>query len=352
MSKKRQHFVPQAYLKSWDISSGTKSHQVYVYLDKSTNGQLSNIDKVLWKPNLYTVNYDYSFIFPYCHLIKMDFCEKIAQLMKERKPDPVYAKYKNHAINNSKTVFKHLQHLNDWEFYYKRTNDLARKNSIIQDIHALNSYILEDGFDKFFETRWDDILHKFLSEANAPIDCVNECIVITPSTMDSILEFLLMMYMRNPVFDGLGIYTWIYNDVLKPSIGEGSYELIEGSWLLELYRLLYNPDKNRFKILLNKIKSDFQFIIYKPYPNEGSFITSDNPVCIYKPSVIEIEQKKSLIFPLTPDYLLYMGKGQDNYNFLDYRLLHTNEIKRINNMIYSQKTEKIISTENSLNKIL
>lgn len=349
---KRQHFVPQAYLKSWDISPGTKTHQIYVYSDKNIDGQPFNTDSVLWKPHLYTVNYDYSFIFPKSHLIKLDFCKKIDQLMKKRKPEPVYAKYKNHTINNSKTVSKYLQHLNDWEFYYQRTNSLARKKGIIQDICSLNSYILEEGFDKLFETRWDNILRKFLYEINSPIDRVNKCIVISPATMDSLLEFLLMMYMRNPVFDGLGIYTWIYNDILKPSIGEESYELIRGSWLLELYRLLYKPDENRFNIILTKIKSDCQFFIYKPYPNEGSFITSDNPVCIYKPSIIEIEQTKSLIFPLTPDYLLYMGKGQDKYNILDYRLLHTNDIKRINNMIYSQKTEKIISIEKSLDKIL
>ena len=61
MSTRKQHFVPQVYMKAWETkvetSKNPKNKFDGVYVFKNSNiGEGANRKSVLWKPHLYTIS--------------------------------------------------------------------------------------------------------------------------------------------------------------------------------------------------------------------------------------------------------------------------------------------------------
>lgn len=229
MGKKKQHFVPQAYLKAWEGLVFPKDHPeesitgIYYFEGDAQSGDGRNKDSVLWQPHLYTISFDQVFIGEACPLVYKDFSDQIYELLKNRSPAPVYGKHGYSIIKTPRSIRKHLGQVDDWDFYYYDGRP-ARKKGIISDIHNLTSYLLEDGFDAVFETKWTSTLSAFVSQVHArrglQKDGKDYYVNIDPEIAFGVFEFFQMLECRSPHFDGYGILSWINDELLSAFEGE------------------------------------------------------------------------------------------------------------------------------------
>lgn len=103
---KRQHYVPRVYLKAWEtqVRTDEEPHKdisgVYVFNGQELIGHGKSKEKILWKPRLYTVGFDYCYIADRCPKIYSDFVDQIYNIMREKRDPPVYGKLGYSVIKN------------------------------------------------------------------------------------------------------------------------------------------------------------------------------------------------------------------------------------------------------------
>lgn len=387
MATKRQHFVPRVYIKAWETTVETnkepdkKFKGVYVF-ENSDVGEGANRDSILWKPHLYTINFRYAYICKSCPKVKTEFVNKIFELLQTGYNQPVYGKYGYSVIKTKKSIEKHFNELDNWKFYYADGND-ARKTAIINRIEGFNSYILEDAFDDYFEKNWENIYTKFINSVHTgtPIDFGRSERRIPIDVAYEMLAAFFIMLCRNPVFDAMGIYKIIKDDILYPvfielysrmSDGEAEPDefvevegtekdveqasccaesYITGIWFSELYKMFFKQKGGFFHNVINTALKGCQMILFEAYEGEGEFITSDNPAFEYK-SVVEVKNSTGMIFPLSPKYLIFIAKGEDGIDVVDYRYANADTIRHFNNIIAKCKTEILIASNKYLDKLI
>lgn len=89
MPTKKQHYVPRVYMKAWETEVETieepdkKFKGIYVF-ENSDIGQGKNKNSVLWKPHLYTIRYNYSFIGKSCPAVRKDFVGMVYHYLREK----------------------------------------------------------------------------------------------------------------------------------------------------------------------------------------------------------------------------------------------------------------------------
>ncbi len=350
-----QHFVPQVYLKAWETGVSSLSEPdkifngVYAFSDNEQIGNGVSRKSVFWKRNLYTVGFDQLFIVDRCPKIRADFVNKIFSVLRERSPQSVYGKYGHSIIKTKNSIRKHLFTIDEWEFYYDDGN-VARKTGILNDIHNLNSYLIENGLDSLFETKWEAILSQFLREMKNPASArIGQSERhISASTANNVLSFFFMLYCRSPRFDGMGIYTWLGEELLKPVFGEASENLMSGIWHTELYSMLYKGTGGHFHSILEGMTNKCQMILYEAYDDSGSFITSDNPAFQSKSSILEIQNMNGFAFPVSPKYLIFIVRGSAGCNVVDYRLADRYAVQAFNRMTMRNRTNTVIANRNRL----
>lgn len=362
---KKQHYVPRVYLKAWETSVTTDQEPnkqiqgVYRLDHDEKRGHGTPITAVLWESRLYTVDFAHSYITQSCPKILADFVEQIYEILRIKRTPPVYGKLGYSVIKTKSSIRKHLPEIDQWDFFYD-TGDRARKNAILNDIHAINSYLIEDGLDSHFETHWQSLLEQFITEMNSDesgIDGKSER-HISMETAKDMLAFFFMMLCRNPRFDGTGIYSWIRDDILVPAFrgepdtqsGESNGneiegwadDFIDGLWYAELYRMLYKNKGGHFHTFLDIGSQRLQMILFEAYSDAGDFITSDNPAFQYH-SVPESKNMNGYIFPLSPKYLLFIGSGNLPINIVDMRYADRNTVAYFNQAISRNKVQTVIS---------
>ncbi|WP_010240363.1 DUF4238 domain-containing protein [Clostridium arbusti] len=86
MAIKRQHYVPQTYLKNWETKVSSKSEPSRYfdginYFEKNdlSIGDERNIDSILWQPHIHTVDYKSSFMLRFLPQVEKDY---IGQVVK------------------------------------------------------------------------------------------------------------------------------------------------------------------------------------------------------------------------------------------------------------------------------
>jgi len=91
MSVKRQHYVPRVYLKNWETNVSSmiepkKYFQGIYYYEKGDleTGDGKNKDSVFWEYRLYNINYELSFMIPYCPKIEEDYIAQIESKLAYR----------------------------------------------------------------------------------------------------------------------------------------------------------------------------------------------------------------------------------------------------------------------------
>lgn len=354
MPKKIQHYVPKTYLAQWQTMVESEKEPdkqfigVYLFEDNNSVGLARSIDTILWKPRLYTINFDQLYLSDYCPLVYSDFVSQVYRLMRDRSPHPVYGKLGYSVIRTRESIRKHLHAIDNWEFYYD-DGQLARKASILSDIHNLNSYIIEDGFDQKFESSWTGLLGDFLNELNNPssFSFTNNERAISMEVAKGVLSFFLMMQCRSPQFNGYGILLWV-ESLLRNAFGDNVEPFMKSLWYTELYRLIFGKKEGFHYNMLNNAIAQCQMMVYRAKTGDGSFITSDNPAFMNQTLVPESEYKTGFFFPLTPQYLLFIGKGDGPLNQIRFQIADYKTIQLLNRIVYKNRDQVIVTSEKNI----
>lgn len=376
MSTKKQHFVPRVYMKAWETQVETlkepdkKFNGIYVIKDGST-GDGANRNSVLWKPHLYTINFKYSFICNSCAKVKSQFVNMIYELLRNKFKQPVYGKLGFSIIKTKKSIRKHFSKIHDWDFYYY-DDSMARKTNILNQIDALNCYILEDAFDDYLEKNWENIMNSFVNSVHhgRPVGLGSSERIIPVDIARDMLAAFFIMLCRNPKFDAMGIYTQIKENLLYPILKsmckgedaktvnvetnkgvEYANELMAGIWYSELYKMFFKNTGGFYHNVVQFALSSCQMILFEAYDNAGIFITSDNPAFEHKSSVVERANGSGLVFAISPKYLVFIAKGDKGINVVDHRFADIETVKKFNRIINAHKAEIIISSSKNLKDV-
>lgn len=359
MATRRQHYVPQVYMKAWEtevekISEPNKKFQgVYVFENGVSIGNGSNRDSILWEPHLYTIGFDYLFIRRSCPKVYSYFTNRIYELMKNNKPTPIQGQLNYSIIKTKESIRKHLFEIEKWQFYYENGN-LARTKSIMNQINALNCYILENAFDDSYEKRWEGILKRFIEEVQNGIVISQSQRQIAKDAAIDMIEFFFMMLLRSPKFDGMGVYNLIKEKILYPAFEEKKVSdvLMNGIWYSELYKMFFSDKGGFYHNMIAKILEGCQMVLLETYNDVGTFITSDNP-SFQNNSLVTRENSNGFIFPLSPKYLLLIGKGEsDSIDIVDYRFANGDTIQHFNKIVKINKNNIIIASERKIDHFL
>mgnify|MGYP004606612753 CR=1 FL=1 len=361
MAKKWQHYVPRVYTKAWETTVYSKKEPnkpfegVYYYERSDlSKGDGRNNGSILAKNHTYTIDFNYTFILSRCPKIRIEFAEEIKKILRDRK---VKAYFNGTPLSNRNAISTNLSELDNWEFF-NLDNTPASKKSNINAIKEIRSYCLEDKFGSYVEDRWEAILKKFL----APFPKSNGTGQIEFSHSDTqaitkMIEMLAVMMCRNPSFDLLGAFSWMKDEILVPIYSQYGYVaeaevIIRGVWLTEIYKGLYG--KTGFvDSFISSAFSKLGIVVFRVANDiEGSFITSDNPVVYYNYR-IESHNSNGIYFPLTPQYMLFLGKrSEGNVNDVVFSTVHNEDIRRINRIILNSAETGIVSTKQYLGHIL
>ncbi len=377
MPTKKQHFVPRVYMKAWETKVETSKEPdkkfagVYVF-NGSDTGEGANRNSVLWKPHLYTINFSHSYICKSCPKVKNEFVSMIYDLLRTEFAKPVYGKIGYSIIKTKKSIDKHFFEINDGEFYYDDGN-VARQASIKNQIEALNCYILEDAFDNYLEKNWENIYNSFIDAVHngTPVTIGQSERIIPIEIAHDMLSSFFIMLCRNPMFDAMGVYTKMKENLLYPVFssmcnasddeapseedtkeGKGyADELMTGVWYSELYKMFFKNTGDFYHNTVAAALKGCQMILFETYDGAGNFITSDNPAFENK-SFVEVNNSNGMLFPLSPKYLLFIAKGSDGINVVDHRFANTDTIHYFNRIIARYKDETIIALTKNLNECM
>ncbi len=185
------------------------------------------------------------------------------------------------------------------------------------------------------------------------------------------LSSFFIMLCRNPLFDAMGVYTKIKENLLypvfssmcnasegeKPSeevIKEGrgyADELMTGIWYSELCKMFFKNTGGFYHNTVAAALKGCQMILFEAYDGAGYFITSDNPVFENK-SVLEVKNSNGMIFPLSPKYLLFIAKGSEGISVVDHRFANTDTIRYFNRIVARYKNETIIALSKNPSEFL
>lgn len=216
MSVKNQHFIPQVYLKQWNVNG---AGQVYCYKKENLSEAVpKNISKILCQSHTYTIGYDDCFFIDFLTEAKKDFSKQLESILKEYS---AVAYFDGKEIKDFYAAIDYLYRVDEWDF--RKASDfhlLAPKKAIVARIKEIRSYILESRLDNYVEKKWSQSLNSFLQQLNDRKDSYeNEQIDIDSAVVDEIVSTMLIFMCRNPAFDCLGVFPWI-KDLLLSAFNE------------------------------------------------------------------------------------------------------------------------------------
>lgn len=364
LAKGNQHFVPRVYLKRWS----PQGNENVFYFEKPdlSIGKPRNVMSILYNRHTYTINFDLYYVLDYMPEVKADFTRQMLFILQKYN---AIALYNDIALYTKEQLFDahNLGSIDKWEFRKKDDiSCLAPKKAILNNIKEIRSYVIETSLDDFVEKKWNDILDKFISEVETGYKnrIGDEDIAVDNSTIEEIVSIMLLFMCRNPKFDCQGIFPSIENvlidllanytsdETTKKEIQQYVEKQIRGAWLSQVYKALFNNDVSFFNEYFTKIKERCQVtVLYCPESN-GAFITSDNPSFAYVNNVTKANYN-AIYFPLTPQYLLLIGKGQPNaLDKIDVKTVTNKGVRAFNKIILSKAHSSIVSNQKYLGYII
>jgi hypothetical protein len=371
MATKNQHYVPRVYLKAWETRVVSKREpkkpfQGVYYYDKKDleTGDGRNKDSILYLPRLYNINSQLFFMIHKYPKIQEDVINQVMMKLSGRKVDTFF---QGKQLNTFQDFAENFNELNEWEFIdQENPEDTISKKAVINDINNINSYVIENSFDSVVESKWEERVTNFLRlmETTVPINGRNGLREIEKNAVSDVVEMVIYLICRNPEFDFNGLLPRVVDfifDFLPKAEDETEQQLIreefkrsqeDAVWLGELYNGLFGVPRGYFHLLKTAAQSNLQLILYKCYDGQGSFITSDKPAFEYK-SCLDTTNMNAIYCPLTPQYLLFMGRGEKHsLNKVDFRMATNEVIRKFNRIILNNATRAIISDKKHLGYII
>lgn len=359
MATKKQHFVPQVYTKAWETLVEThkepnkKFQGVYVFENGNTIGDGRSKESILWEPHLYTIKFSQLYLGQKCPGVYNYYVDAVYDTMVNNKPAPVYGKLGYSIIKTKQSVRKHLNDIENWEFYYYNGDD-AKKKGILNRINDIRCYILEDAFGEFFETRWESVRDMFIKEVqNGQLLVIGQSERrIARKAATDMLKFFFMMLCRSPYFDAMGIYTWMTN-ILDSAFGCDDMvdEMMEAVWYSELYRMFYKSSSGFYHTVMSKVCQGCQFILFEADEDAEFFVTSDNPAFLNNCALLR-DNENGYIFPLSPKHMLFLAKGSNDISIVDYRFANKKTVQHFNQIIKNNMCNMLIGVKKDLSELV
>lgn len=355
MAKRDQHFVPRVYLKRW---SPRGNENVYYYPKSDLSiGEPRNVASILFERHTYTITFDYYYVLEYMPLVKKDFGEQIKSILVGYN---ALAYYNDCVLNSPEALTERdaITNIDQWVFKKADCPErLASRRGILSNIKEVRSYLLETALDDYVEKKWNSVLDSFLTQ----IDCGcsirtgNEDIMVDEALIEEMISILLLFMCRNPQFDFQGIFPRVENTLLSVLLATAENQEQENeihalitqhmraAWLSQIYKALFSEDASFFHEFSTKIKERCQATIMRCSTEVGSFITTDNPAFAFVCNAMK-SNYNAIYFPLSPQYLLLIGKGQSNcLNKIDVRTITNKGVKHFNSIILSNANTDIVS---------
>lgn len=263
------------------------------------------------------------------------------------------------------TSDKTFPFLDDWEFYKKdNPKQLARKNAIVNDIKNIRSYIIENGLDDFLEKEWTETCGDFIyAVEQQSLGKSMMYVEIEKSIVSKLIYSMILLMCRNPIFDCLGIFLKIGNTFMRIFSMDGltdeeyikSQEVVDqqmhAAWLAEIYKGLYGSQKGFCKLYAEKISEKCNLVLLRIPKDNGSIITSDNPAFMFINNLTK-ENRNGFYMPLIPQYLLLIGKGDEDISSVEVHTISNKGVRFYNSIILSKATSSIVSNKKYLGYIL
>ena len=249
----------------------------------------------------------------------------------------------------------------------------------------MNSYLLEKSFDDFFEKNWERIYSNFVDAVHngVPFGLGRSERIIPDNIAKDMLSAFFIMLCRNPSFDAMGIYKKIKDYILYPVFesltkaaddkdntklcveNEASKdddqnivnskecidELMMGIWYSELYKIFFRSTGGFYHNVVKTALTGCQMVLIEAYDGAGEFITSDNPAFEHI-SVVDRINNRSMIFPISPKYLIVIAKGESGINIVDHRFANSDTIRYFNRIIVRYKIDNFISNQKDISKLI
>jgi hypothetical protein len=352
MAKIRQHYVPKAYLKNWTLNN---KNSVYYFDNKNNSiGKLRNIDSIMWEKHTYTVTTKNDCIVNRCKLIAKD----IYWIVDKKYLIKFNGKYVR-KINEFQQLFHKRE---EWDFYYNtHPYSVASKKAILNTFENHKCYVVEDALSEKLENKWSKVLESFIESVSNTIP-INGSRKIPKDIINFILEMVVFQIIRHPSFDFWGalssVTNLIFKDILSEELGEEmatqqSIIFCKGYLIEQLYKSLNNKPNNLISNILNINNNNHQAILLYCSPEDGSFITSDNPAFIHN-DIMDVRAKAGIYFPLTSQYLLFVGKrseGQDICD-IDFRTVSNEDLRTLNKIVFLHANKSIVVKQKYLGYLL
>lgn len=131
-----------------------------------------------------------------------------------------------------------------------------------------------------------------------------------------------------------------------------SDELMVGVWYLELYKMFFKRNSGFYHNIIAKTMDSCQMILFEAYDNAGTFITSDNP-SFQNNSIVTKENSNGFVFPITPKYLLFIGKGSiDSIDIVSHRYANKDTIHHFNKIVLNNRNNTVIASDRTICHII
>lgn len=338
---------------------------VYYYQkDNLCIGDGRNTKSILAQYHTYTIDYEYSFVFKEMPEIAKDYGAKILEILSKHKAVALY-KGKELKTAEDLTSIDSFPFLEEWDFRGKGNLDtLAKKKSIVNEIKDIHSYVIENKLDDYLEKEWAKIRDDFIMsvEKRSQYRTMRN-VKIEPFLAFKLIYSMLLLMCRNPAFDCLGIFPKIGNTFMKIFSMDGlseqelkkSKKVVEqqlhAAWLSEIYKGLFQSEKGFCEIYAENISQKCNLVLFRLPDENGSFITSDNPAFMFINNVTA-KNRNGFYIPLTPQYLLLIGKGEEEFGSIDVHTITNQGAKVYNSIILSKATNAIVSKNKYLGFLL
>lgn len=263
--------------------------------------------------------------------------------------------YLNNNVIRKNDYGNYYHHIESWEFRNINNPKKREKNkAVINELKQVNSTIIDDELQRQVETNWHNNLERFLYEMENNVPGYEGFRKVQLKTVTGIVRMMVSLIARNPNFNYMDLMPQLKNSIygVLPEDNNLKKDFKKAFWLLDIYRFLFNTESGFYTRMLSYILEKNQIILYKCMEDAGTFITSDNPA-FYHSCILEKEDYRSIICPLTPYYLIMITKGmKEAIDQVDFRAANNSLIKKFNRVILSASTEKIVSNRKYLGYIL
>ncbi len=310
---KKQHYVPQTYLKAW----ADENNKVYVY-EKDTEilKQYSKVEKVLYELDLYTKT-----IFD-------------SVILDDKEKESIFSFLDQYKVYyNDEGIEKVLNDYNDYTKYYfdfenwiirREDNTIVSKKSIRNNIEQNRFTIIEQNWH-CIENEWESLVQN--------IDAlIKNDIPLSSSNKYKLIEFMVVQKYRTIM--ALEFFKCITKNLLNSFDLDEKFlsEITEELGMAYFKQQMQKYQKGEKGIILNEIeylKENANIIFFIPINKK--FITSDNPVILINDEHFLKGKYNGMYFPILPNLMIGIFKG-DGKRYSITALTPQN-VRRFNNKI-------------------